>query len=375
MRFREPLIKLAVLSVMAAGVAACGPTKVKLDPKSVVNVSVQPASGQPLFCPGDAFQIELLAKLKDGSTCSSTDRKRGCLGEKDAVIDPADVRVSGSSGRITGPPEKFIWTPDSNPLATADTGMTLKGWIEKLVNGTVEKSIEGEAALKPVYDCQSERVFTATRDGGAGPDLIIAVTTLSTPYYPNAALIRVENGPDRMYFISSAADQPVKIISKGGAGAQGAQGSQGQPGADGKSADGSSMCAKGGSGGDGYVYLPGDGDDMIIDLSGAPDVDELVLAGGIEPVDVRIMRLGVDDLLLTFTDGSIRVCGYFASPHAGIERVLFDHAPPWTREDIELRAIDQLHADWPAAGPDWHDSSGLVLGTEWQDGASAQDLF
>ena len=131
----------------------------------------------------------------------------------------------------------------------------------------------------------------------------------------------------------------------------------------------------GGSGGDGYVYLPGDGDDMIIDLSGAPDVDELVLAGGIEPVDVRIMRLGVDDLLLTFTDGSIRVCGYFASPHAGIERVLFDHAPPWTREDIELRAIDQLHADWPAAGPDWHDSSGLVLGTEWQDGASAQDLF
>jgi Ca2+-binding RTX toxin-like protein len=129
----------------------------------------------------------------------------------------------------------------------------------------------------------------------------------------------------------------------------------------------------GGSGSDGYVYLPGDGDDVIIDLSDAPEVDELVLAGGIEPGDVRVMRVGADDLLLSFADGSIRVCGYFASPHAGIERVLFDHAPPWTREDIELRAIDQQLVVWP--GPDWHDTSNLVLGAEWQDGASAQDLF
>jgi Ca2+-binding RTX toxin-like protein len=131
----------------------------------------------------------------------------------------------------------------------------------------------------------------------------------------------------------------------------------------------------GGSGGDGYVYLPGDGDDVIIDLSGAPDVDELVLAGGIEPGDVRVTRLSTDDLLLTFADGSIRVCGYFASPHTGIERVLFDHAPPWTREDIELRAIDQVHAIWPDTEPDWHDASSLVLGAEWQDGASAHELF
>jgi hypothetical protein len=87
------------------------------------------------------------------------------------------------------------------------------------------------------------------------------------------------------------------------------------------------------------------------------------------------MRLNTDDLLLTFADGSIRVCGYFASPHTGIERVLFDHAPPWTREDIELRAIDQPDAIWSDAGPDWHDVSSLVLGAEGQDGASAQELF
>jgi hypothetical protein len=114
---------------------------------------------------------------------------------------------------------------------------------------------------------------------------------------------------------------------------------------------------------------------VIIDLSAASDVDELVLAGGIEPGDVRVMRLGTDDLLLAFADGSIRVCGYFASPRAGIERVLFDHARPWTREDIELRALDQQHAVWPDAEPHWHDASSLVLGAGWQDGASAHELF
>jgi Ca2+-binding RTX toxin-like protein len=168
--------------------------------------------------------------------------------------------------------------------------------------------------------------------------------------------------------------------STGGAGADRIVGGRGDDVIDAGAGDDTLYGAEGddiligGSGGDGYVYLPGDGDDVIIDL-GAPDVDELVLAGGIEPGDVRVMRLNTDDLLLTFADGSIRVCGYFASPHTGIERVLFDHAPPWTREDIELRAIDQPDAIWSDAGPDWHDVSSLVLGAEGQDGASAQELF
>ncbi len=39
----------------------------------------------------------------------------------------------------------------------------------------------------------------------------------------------------------------------------------------------------GGGGSDGYVYLPGDGIDVIIDSSTGADVDELLLAGGIAP--------------------------------------------------------------------------------------------
>jgi len=96
----------------------------------------------------------------------------------------------------------------------------------------------------------------------------------------------------------------------------------------------------GGAGSDGYVYLPGDGNDVVIDLTeGADDIDELVLAGGIAPEDVDAFRIGDRDLLLVVPGGSILVSDFFGAPGAGIERVVFDHAPAWTREDIAQRLI------------------------------------
>ena len=32
--------------------------------------------------------------------------------------------------------------------------------------------------------------------------------------------------------------------------------------------------------------------------------------------------------------------GLLPSPGAGIDRIVFDDAPPWTREDLMLRAVD-----------------------------------
>ena len=97
----------------------------------------------------------------------------------------------------------------------------------------------------------------------------------------------------------------------------------------------------GGTGSDGYVYLPGDGTDVIIDGAGNADIDELLLAGGIAPEDVGVFRAGDADLLLMLPGGgSVTVSGFFAAPGAGIDRVVFDHAPAWTREELALRALD-----------------------------------
>jgi Ca2+-binding RTX toxin-like protein len=97
----------------------------------------------------------------------------------------------------------------------------------------------------------------------------------------------------------------------------------------------------GGYGSDGYVYMPGDGSDTIVDRGHATDIDELILAGGIQPQDVAVHRPAdaPNDLLLTLPDGGrILIKNHLGSPFAGIERIVFDHAPAWSRTDLRRLA-------------------------------------
>ena len=115
------------------------------------------------------------------------------------------------------------------------------------------------------------------------------------------------------------------------------------------------------------MYLAGDGNDVIVDEAAPGDVDELVLAGGISPDEVSFYRPAQSpgDLLLELVGGgSILIKGFLTSPSAGIERVVFDRAPAWQREDLERRArVAPLLDNRPMArlGP----SAGPKL--EWSD--------
>jgi hypothetical protein len=94
-------------------------------------------------------------------------------------------------------------------------------------------------------------------------------------------------------------------------------------------------------GSDGYLYLPGDGDDTIVDQGSTADVDELILGGGIRPQDVAVHRPAdaPNDLLLTLADGArILIKNQLGSPFAGIERIVFDHAGAWSRTDLRRLA-------------------------------------
>lgn len=234
---------------LASLLPACGPKRVQVSPRDVTSVVVRPASTKLAFCPGEAFQIEVLAQLKNNTWCSSTDRTRGCLGETDAVLDAASVSIQGSPGGFEGNPRKFLWNTSEDPLATASTGVALKAWIQRSTPAGVERSPAAEAQLEPVYECQLKALFGGGyggdqgQNGAPGPDLDIAVTTLSTPFYPNAALIRVISGTRRFYYISPSPDQPVRITSAAQDGGRGAAGENGRDGAAGR--DGSEACAKG----------------------------------------------------------------------------------------------------------------------------------
>ncbi len=244
---------VASLSSLLGG---CGPTKMQIDPKNVANVVVRPASGQNLYCPGDKFQVEVVAKLKDGTNCSTINPDLGCMGKKDSVIDPAMVRVEATPGAPVQEHNPFVFMPDPNPLHTAATGMRLKAWIVG-TTGAQSDTAFAESALKPVYACQQQNMLTRPpppgygQHGGQGPSLRISATVLSTPWYADAVLIRIDAtdlGLTR-YVISQSADMLVRIASKGQDGARGFPGTPGTNGVRGSNA--SSTCGKGGRGSDG----------------------------------------------------------------------------------------------------------------------------
>ena len=136
----------------------------------------------------------------------------------------------------------------------------------------------------------------------------------------------------------------------------------------------------GGAGSDAYVYLHGDGNDVIADTAAPGDLDELVLAGGIDPAEVAFCRpaQAPRDLVLTLADGSIRVRDFLAGPAQGIERVVFDQAPPWTREELDgFAAAAPFCSEVTVALPPGAEAAAvgietaaIVSGVEWNAGGA-----
>lgn len=250
---------LAILAIAAAQpvLTGCGPAQAQIDPRNVADLAIRSSSGQNLFCPGTHFDVEFVAKLKDGSTCSNLNAESGCMNKKNTVIDPTVLRLSGSNGHVEGQG----WTTDADPLKTADTGVRLRGWLEQVINGQNQKSMEASTDLKPVYDCRMANDYSPSNNrddgsnGSAGPGITIAITSLSTPFYPDAALIRVESGTLREYFISPSSDKPIRITATGQPGARGRAGTPGNDGKAGSPAP--AECKNGGDGTDGTAGGPG----------------------------------------------------------------------------------------------------------------------
>jgi Ca2+-binding RTX toxin-like protein len=99
----------------------------------------------------------------------------------------------------------------------------------------------------------------------------------------------------------------------------------------------------GGAGSDGYVYLPGDGNDVIVDAGPEADIDELHLAGGITPADISFQQPAhaPDDIVLVVDGGDrILIQNGLAADGSGIDRIVFDHDPAWTREDLQRLVAD-----------------------------------
>ncbi len=249
------LLPVIALILALHGMAACRPTRLEIDPAEVKTLQVRRADSLTRFCPGEVFQVEMLAMLKDGTECSSVRSDTGCRKQKHSVLSPSSVALFAQPGEWVAI-EKYLFRPHPDPWKTMRNGITLRGWVQGTAKSRQERSQEVRQRLFPEYTCHSAtpRVYEPAhaptgRPGGRGPTLTVMATPFSTPYYHDAVLIKVLVDGVAHYYISQDPDHPVTIISRGQRGGSGYDGRDGISGLDGSNA--SSDCQAGGDGGDG----------------------------------------------------------------------------------------------------------------------------
>jgi hypothetical protein len=240
---RLELGAVGLVLVGATALLGCGPKTVSVKPGDVREVVVRPRDGQPVFCPGQPFEVEVVAQMNNGDVCSTTVPGR-CAGSDKALLDKKQIVVTASAGIFD--PSTMVLRPVEDPLATA-AGMSLAGWVL----GAEQK--RATTVLRPVYPCMATSDYDAP-PGAPGPALEIAATIISTPFYPRVTLVRIRSSDGGVRYVMSPVGQRLRILARGGQGYAGEQGSSGQQGASG-SAGG--MCQNGGAGGAGTPGGPG----------------------------------------------------------------------------------------------------------------------
>jgi len=234
----------APLAFVAVQMVACGPKSIEVKGSDVKETVVRPKGGEPSFCPGATFEVEVVAQLHNGENCS-TATPGNCGGSSDALLAKKLVVVTATDGIFD--PETMTIRTSGDPLQTAD-GMLLRGWVL----GAEQK--RASTTLRPVYHCMGNQAFGANW-GEPGPNVEIVATMMKTPFYPQVTLLRLRAGGSPPRYVMAPPGMPIRVIARGG---DGLQGTPGEPGAAGKHGqDASSSCENGGAGGAGGAGTAG----------------------------------------------------------------------------------------------------------------------
>jgi hypothetical protein len=249
-------LKILILTATTMWLISCGSTKISINPKNVRSLQFKTASGTSRFCPGETFQVELIARMRDNTICSTSNSKTGCLGKEDALIDLKDIGFSVEGNRRIGYFRKDQFTPRSNFLQTAVSGLKLKATLHG--KSTKAASKVAFLSLKPIYSCTGMKSsYTSPAQVkeygrsayGRGSDIKVYVTKISTPFFPAAALIKVVDEGSTRYYISQNSAHVVSINHFGQRGGPGRPGKDGTHGSAGHNSE--AICGKGGHGGNG----------------------------------------------------------------------------------------------------------------------------
>ena len=142
----------------------------------------------------------------------------------------------------------------------------------------------------------------------------------------------------------------------------------GTAGADELRGEGGNDTLIGGAGGDTYYFVPGGGQDRIIDTGGGGDIDRLVLEGMLA-AEVSVFSSGGFLFLLTADPADEITIDWDPDSYTGIERVMFADATEWDGAQLLARAQPLLTDAPPEVEP--NPSAGSGGGGSESGGASS----
>lgn len=259
--FPFPVSRLTTiaLATAAAFLAACShqpPPDFAPDPGLVDEISEIRAYTPEAVCPGRTIEAEYEAVLQDGRRLPfSTDY------DEDHPPPLHVVFLRLDSPEAT-PQEDGDWGTVPDPLVSAMAGFRLHAELR------AKPSIATDVVVVPDYACQPTafrfegRRGERGRAGYGGPDVVVRLNVLSSPFYEQllVAGIEVENAPP-FYVLHDASTIPPSdfliIESRGGRGGRGPSGEDGAAGQDGQAGCPGAPGGTGGTGGNGGPGGPG----------------------------------------------------------------------------------------------------------------------
>jgi hypothetical protein len=242
---------LAIGTLAIAGCSSHPPPDFAPDPALVARITeIQILPAAQIACPGQVLGAGYEAVLDDGSRIPFSR-------EYDDDAPPAlhVVFLDRWSAQAESNRDGH-WELTRDPLLSAMDGFELNVQLRQ------RPDLRASAVVAPEYSCLPHALrfrgptAAAGVSGGPGPDVLLRIRQLSSPYYERLLVLGVEVGEAPPFFILQDADRipPADwfdVASIGGEGGRGQEGEQGGVGVDGRDGCPGGRGGTGGTGGPG----------------------------------------------------------------------------------------------------------------------------
>ncbi|UCF41981.1 MAG: hypothetical protein JSW43_06585 [Gemmatimonadota bacterium] len=244
---------------LVGGVTACGskpPPDYAPDPELVAQITGINMRAPGRACPGQSIRADYEAELADGRAVPFSREY------DDENPPPLHVVFLRRWSQEAVSQEDGDWNLEDDPLETVMEGFRLTAELK------ADRSISVTHVVRPDYSCMPHafrfdgRAGRRGEPGGPGPDVLVRLDILSSPFYERLVVASVEVGTAPPFYLFQDADLVppsdwLVVESRGGHGGRGLDGASGAAGAAGAAGCPGGSGGAGGAGSNGGPGAPG----------------------------------------------------------------------------------------------------------------------